>query len=346
MPSSSPAEPRSCGVLAQAVEQAPRERPAVGDALGRRQVDELAVEPVAGGEPLVLVEHLPRVVATAARRRRSARTSSLTIAWISAASAERVLDARLRVAHADLDGPEVRVRAHVVPEVGVVLDHAAATMKSICCCVVLPVAVARRDPDARERAEDRRARRRAARSRRRARTASWRDSASSTGMWTRMPLATWIALSGSSTPTWTCMPEDQLLAGDEAQRARSGRGSASRATIRWSSHIANGCVPAEPIVSPRFGGGLRMTCARSARSWRAGLGACSRTGVGRDLEHRLHQLGLDLAVVGASSSRVSIALTRSSVSRVDDHQLLLDAERVARPGEAVLHRAERTRQPR
>ena len=57
MPSSSAAEPRSCGVLAQAVEQPPgqlaRRRRA-----RRRQVDELAVEPVARGEPLVLVEHL------------------------------------------------------------------------------------------------------------------------------------------------------------------------------------------------------------------------------------------------------------------------------------------------
>ena len=43
-------------------------------------------------------------------------------------------------------------------------------------------------------------------------------SASSTGTCTRMPLATWIALSGSSTPTCTCMAEDDLLARDEAQR--------------------------------------------------------------------------------------------------------------------------------
>ena len=33
----------------------------VGDSLGAGQVDELSVEPVACGEPLVLVEHLERV---------------------------------------------------------------------------------------------------------------------------------------------------------------------------------------------------------------------------------------------------------------------------------------------
>ena len=51
------------------------------------------------------------------------------------------------------------------------------------------------------------------------------------------------------------------------------------------------------------------------------------------------QLGLDLARrASASSSSASIALARSSVSRVEDHQLLLDADRVARPGEVRLHR--------
>ena len=33
------------------------------------------------------------------------------------------------------------------------------------------------------------------------------DSASSSGMCTRIPSATWIALSGSSTPTCTCVPK-------------------------------------------------------------------------------------------------------------------------------------------
>ncbi len=33
------------------------------------------------------------------------------------------------------------------------------------------------------------------------------DRPSSTGMWIRIPLATWIALSGLSMPTWTCIPK-------------------------------------------------------------------------------------------------------------------------------------------
>ena len=31
--------------------------------------------------------------------------------------------------------------------------------------------------------------------------------ASRIGTWTRIPLATWIALSGSSRPMWTCSPK-------------------------------------------------------------------------------------------------------------------------------------------
>ena len=42
-------------------------------------------------------------------------------------------------------------------------------------------------------------------------------SASRIGTCTRIPLATWIALSGSSTPDVHVQPEDDLLARDEAQ---------------------------------------------------------------------------------------------------------------------------------
>ena len=66
--------PELLGVRAQAVEQALRR----GRARSRgrtREVHERGVEPVARGEPLVLVEHLPRVVRQLRRRRRSARTA-------------------------------------------------------------------------------------------------------------------------------------------------------------------------------------------------------------------------------------------------------------------------------
>ena len=45
--------------------------------------------------------------------------------------------------------------------------------------------------------------------------------------------------------------------------------------MRWSSHIANGCVPAEPIVSPGCGGSFDLR--RSSRSWSP---ASARSGTG------------------------------------------------------------------
>ena len=90
-------------------------------------------------------------------------------------------------------------------------------MKPIRSLVVVPVLVVGRDADARERAEDRHPRRGQPGSRRRARTASSRDSASRIGTCTRIPLATWIALSGSSSADVDVQAEDQLLARDEAQ---------------------------------------------------------------------------------------------------------------------------------
>ena len=85
---------------------------------------------------------------------------------------QRVLDARLRVHHPDLDGAEVGVRAHVVPQVGVVLDHSGRDHELDPLLVVGPVLVGRRDPDPREGTEDRRPASTPARSCRRARTAS------------------------------------------------------------------------------------------------------------------------------------------------------------------------------
>ena len=58
--------------------------------------------------------------------------------------------------------------------------------------------------------------------------------------------------------------------------------------------------------------------------------------VGRDLEHRLHQLGLDLADLGGLEQRFDRAdeLERRAV---EDHQFLFDANRVGRACEPVLH---------
>ena len=64
-----------------------------------------------------------------------------------------------------------------------------------------------------------------------------------------------------------------------------------------------------------------------------------------DLAHRLHELGLHVALgvrVGRSGSSPSIELVRSRVSGIHDHQLLLDPEGVAGAREPVLHQREPT----
>src|SRR5215218_1631363 len=110
------------GVLAQPVVQAPaellgRDHPALG------QVDELALEAMAGRQPLVLVEHLVRVGAELLAGL-VVLGELLDHRLDQRGQGERVLDVGLGVHRADLDGAEARVRADVVPEVGLVGHHA------------------------------------------------------------------------------------------------------------------------------------------------------------------------------------------------------------------------------
>ena len=76
---------------------------------------------------------------------------------------------------------------------------------------------------------------------------------------------------------------------------------------------------------------------RAEREQLAAGGADVRAGRGGDLKDRLQQLGLD-AAGGRILPQDRVDLVRE-VQRagVEDHQLLLDADRVARPGELVLH---------
>ena len=63
------------------------------------------------------------------------------------------------------------------------------------------------------------------------------------------PLATWIALSGSSIPMCTCMPK--MSSWRATKRSASMRSRyRGRWEIRWSSHFENGWVPADPIPRP------------------------------------------------------------------------------------------------
>src|SRR4051794_24972374 len=81
--------------------------------------------------------------------------------------------------------------------------------------------------------------------------------------------------------------------------------------MRWSSHIANGCVPAEPIRSP-LPAAMSLTWRRRLMSWRA---QCSRLRHGSVAISRTDSISSGLIEPsGASSRSDSIALTRSRVS--------------------------------
>ena len=72
---------------------------------------------------------------------------------------ERLVDVELHVHDADLDGAEARMRPHVPPEVGVVVDHAGLLHRADHLEVVVVRREARRLARARHAREDRRARR-------------------------------------------------------------------------------------------------------------------------------------------------------------------------------------------
>ena len=113
-------------------------------------------------------------------------------------------------------------------------------------------------------------------------------------------------LVGVVEPDVDVQAEDELLARDEAQRADQVAVARRGATIRWSSHIANGWVPAEPIVEPlrrrpsRGPGGAARAAARRPRPCSAhGSVEISSTDsmssglispVGRVLEQRLDRV--------------------------------------------------------
>src|SRR4051795_5096074 len=81
--------------------------------------------------------------------------------------------------------------------------------------------------------------------------------------------------------------------------------------MRWSSHIANGCVPAEPIRSP-LPAAMSLTWRRRSISWRP---QWSRSPQGSVAISRTDSMSSGLIdPSGASSRSDSIALTRSRVS--------------------------------
>ncbi len=248
---------------------------------------------------------------------------------------ERVLDVGLRVHRADLDRAELRVRADVVPEVGVVGHHAGVDHEADAALVVGPVLVVGRDADAREGAEDRHPRG--------GQPGLVRAPVGRVGAQGEQdrhvhahPVGDVDRLLGIVDADVDVQPEDDLLAGDEAQ---------------CGDQVAVARVGGDPLLLPERervraggpdrealgGGGLRDLAPQPAHVV-AGLrdvlaGRCG------DLQHALQQLGLDLAValVGVDDGLDLVGeLERLAV---EDHQLLLDAQRVARPGELGVHSA-------
>ena len=133
--------------------------------------------------------------------------------------------------------------------------------------------------------------------------------------------------------------EDQLLAGHELQAgdqvAVAGAGD-DPLVLPHRERVGAGRADGQPARRRR---GLHL--APQALELAAGLLGVL-TGDRGDLAHRLHQLGLDLALGLAGCEILEQALDgvdEIEGLRVHDHQLLLDPEGVARAREPVLHGA-------
>jgi hypothetical protein len=144
-----------------------------------------------------------------------------------------------------------------------------------------------------------------------------------------------IGLVGIVDPDVHVHAEDQLLARHEAQRrdqvAVAGPGD-DPLVLPHRERVGPGRADRQVLPRRRLAD-LRAQCPQLL----AGLHRV-RARVGGNLEHRLHQLGLDLT----RRRRLEQALDRvDQLERlgVEDHQLLLDPDRVGRSDEFVLHRA-------
>jgi hypothetical protein len=144
-------------------------------------------------------------------------------------------------------------------------------------------------------------------------------------------------LVGVVDPDVHVQPEDDLLAGDEAQRIDEvavARAGGDPLVLPERERVRAGRADREAVAR----GQLRDPPAQPAQ-----LGARLariRARLGGDLEHRLVELGLDVAAaVRGILEEILDRVREIPRLAVDDHQLLLDAQRVARPGEVRLHGA-------
>ena len=146
-------------------------RRGIADPATGREIHDRRLEPVAGGEPLVLARQDP-VEGRDLLACLVALAEQLDERLAVGGDRDGVLEPRHGVADAHLDRAPLRVRADVPPDVRVVGDAARALELADDRRVVGVVAEARRRARARERREDDLAARREARSAPRARTAS------------------------------------------------------------------------------------------------------------------------------------------------------------------------------
>ena len=317
-------------MLAQPLVKPPRER-LRAHRLALGQVDQLAVEPVPRRQPLVLVEHLVRVVAELLAGV-EVLGQLLDHRLDQRRQRERVLDVRLRVHRADLDRAEVRVRPHVVPEPGVVLHHAGVDHEADPALVVRPAVVVRRDADARELAEDRHPGRGQA-----GVVAAPERRVGAEGEQDRHvhahPVGDVDRLLGIVEPDVDVQPEDDLLARDEAQlvdEVAIARRGGDPLVLPARQRVRAGRADAQLLV---LGDVVNLTSQRPQRG--RGL-AHVRARIGRDLEHGLHQFRLDLAV-GRVLDQILDGVDQRVARRIQDHQLLLDPDRVRGAAELRLH---------
>jgi hypothetical protein len=131
-------------------------------------------------------------------------------------------------------------------------------------------------------------------------------------------------------------PEDQLLARDEAQRGDQvavARPSGDSLVLPEREGVRAGRADRQPAL----GGPLAHLAAQRAELG-AGLGGVGAR-IGGDLEHRLHELGLDLPLRGILEQRLD-GVDQVQGLGVDDHQLFLDADGAGRPDEVVGDRSQ------
>ena len=296
------------------------------DPAPRREVHHRGVEPVAGREPLVLGREDP-VVGRDLLARVVALAQLLDERLAVRRDRDRVVEARDGVADAHLDRPPLRVRADVPPDVRVVGDAARALELPDDRGVVLVVAEARRRARAREGGEhDLPARGEAGRlaaPERRARRQ--REERRELG---EEPVDDLDRLVGVVHRDVDVHAEDELAPRDVLELVDERVVAVLRGdplALEEAERVRARRADAEALVA---GDVADVTAERRELAHDVARGAADGC---RDLEDGLHQLGVQPARELVALDRVEHhldVLDEVETLRVEEHVLLLDAERV------------------